>query len=89
MALECLGYDADDPLVVKALREIEELEVHDSVKVDDEVFPTLHLQPCFSPVWDTALLTNALVEAGVPQDHPALQKAGRYLMSRQTKTVGD
>ncbi|NJN70573.1 MAG: hypothetical protein HC801_10060 [Nitrospira sp.] len=89
MALECLGYDADDPLVVKALREIEELEVYDSVMVEGEVLPTLHLQPCFSPVWDTALLTNALVESGVPQDHPALQKAGRYLISRQTKTVGD
>jgi squalene-hopene/tetraprenyl-beta-curcumene cyclase len=89
MALECLGYGADDPLVVKALREIEELEVYESVMVDGELLPALHLQPCCSPIWDTALLTNALVEAGVPQDHPALQKAGRYLMSRQTKAVGD
>ncbi len=89
MALECLGYDADDPLVVKALREIEELEVYDSVMIDGEAAPTLHLQPCFSPIWDTALLTNALVEAGFPQDHPVLQKAGRYLISRQTKSVGD
>lgn len=89
MALKCLGYKADDPLVVKALREIEELEVYDSVMVNGESVPTLHLQPCFSPVWDTALLTNALIEAGVPHDHPALQKAGLYLMSRQTKTIGD
>lgn len=29
-----------------------------------------HLQPCFSLIWDTALLTNALIEAGVSQDHP-------------------
>jgi squalene-hopene/tetraprenyl-beta-curcumene cyclase len=65
------------------------LEVYDSTTIDGEVVATLHLQPCFSPIWDTALLTNALVEAGVPQDHPGLQKAGRYLMSRQTKTVGD
>ena len=74
MALQCLGYDADDPLVVKALREIEALEVYDSAMVDGESVPTLHLQPCFSPIWDTALLMNALVEAGVSQDHPALQK---------------
>lgn len=89
MALECLGYKADDPLVVKALREIEELEVYDSVMMDGESVSTVHLQPCFSPIWDTALLTNALIEAGVSQDHPLLQKAGRYLMSRQAKTVGD
>lgn len=89
MALQCLGYDADDPLVVKALREIEELEVYDSAQVDGQRLPTLHLQPCFSPVWDTALLVNALVESGMPQDHHALQKAGAYLISRQTKKVGD
>ena len=89
MALECLGYKADDPLVVKALREIEELEVYDSAMMDGERVSTVHLQPCLSPIWDTALLTNALIEAGVSQDHPSLQKAGRYLMSRQAKTVGD
>ncbi|HEX5544290.1 MAG TPA: prenyltransferase/squalene oxidase repeat-containing protein, partial [Nitrospira sp.] len=43
MALQCLGYDADDPLVVKALREIEELEVYDSTRIDGEIVPTLHL----------------------------------------------
>ncbi len=89
MALQCLGYGTDDPLVVKALREIEDLEVYDSVQLEGRRVPTLHLQPCFSPIWDTALLVNALVEAGLPQDHQVLQKAGAYLISRQTKTVGD
>ena len=89
MALHCLGYKEDDPLVVKAFREIEELEVYDSVMVEGESVATLHLQPCFSPIWDTALLANALIESGVPQDHPALQRAGRYLISKQAKAVGD
>lgn len=89
MALQCMGYDADDPLVVKALREIEELEVYDSVELDGRAVPALHLQPCFSPIWDTALLINAMIESGMPQDHPALQKAGAYLMSRQAKKEGD
>jgi squalene-hopene/tetraprenyl-beta-curcumene cyclase len=30
-----------------------------------------------------------LVEAGLPQDHPSLQKAALWLMARQTRTVGD
>ncbi len=89
MALQCMGYDADDPLVVKALREIEELEVYDSVELDGRSVPALHLQPCFSPIWDTALLINAMIESGMPQDHPALQKAAAYLMSRQAKKEGD
>jgi squalene-hopene/tetraprenyl-beta-curcumene cyclase len=89
LALRCLGYELDDPLVVKALQEIEELEVYEDVRLDGQQVPALHLQPCFSPIWDTALLVNALIEAGLPQDHPALLKAGAYLLSRQTKTVGD
>ena len=89
MALQCLGYQVDDPLVRKALQEIEDLEIYDTVSIGDQRAEAMHLQPCHSPIWDTSLLMNALIEAGVPQDHPALQKAGAYLMSRQTKTVGD
>ena len=89
VALKCLGYHTDDPLIVKALREIEELEVCEVVTDGDQRVESLHLQPCFSPVWDTALLMNALVEAGLPQNHHALVKAANWLVSRQTRAVGD
>ncbi|HTL60319.1 MAG TPA: squalene--hopene cyclase [Nitrospira sp.] len=89
MALQCLGYHADDPLVRKALKEIEDLEVYDTVSIADQRVEALHLQPCHSPIWDTSLLMNALVETGMPQDHPALQRAAAYLISRQTKAIGD
>jgi squalene-hopene/tetraprenyl-beta-curcumene cyclase len=89
VALRCLGYQVDDPLVQKSLREIELLEVYSPVSIGDQRVEALHLQPCHSPIWDTALLMNALIETGLPQDHPAIQKAGEYLVSRQTKTVGD
>jgi squalene-hopene/tetraprenyl-beta-curcumene cyclase len=89
VALRCLGYQVDDPVVQKALREIEDLEVYDGIGIGEQRVETLHLQPCHSPIWDTSLLMNALVEAGMPQDHPSLQKACAYLMSRQTKSVGD
>lgn len=89
VAMRCLGYDVDHPSVVKALREIEALEVYDVARDGQEPVETLHLQPCFSPVWDTALLMNALVESGMPQHHPALQKAAAWLCSRQATAVGD
>jgi squalene-hopene/tetraprenyl-beta-curcumene cyclase len=89
MALQCLGYQDDDPVVRKVFHEIEELEVYDSVSIGDQRVEALHLTPCHSPVWDTALLVNAFIETGMPQDHPSLQKAAAYLVSRQTKTVGD
>ncbi len=47
LALRCLGCGPDHPQVVKAFREIEALEVDGG--------ETLHLSPCVSPVWDTAL----------------------------------
>jgi squalene-hopene/tetraprenyl-beta-curcumene cyclase len=89
VALRCLGYGVDDPLVKKALGEIEELEVRDTVQVDGRRVEAMHLQPCFSPVWDTSLLVNALIEAGMSQDHPALIKAGSWLISKQAQAVGD
>ena len=89
MALHCLGYQNDDSLVVKAMQEIEDLEVHDRVYVNGQCVDAMHLQPCHSPIWDTALLINALSDAGMPQDHPALQKAATWLLSKQTKTVAD
>ncbi len=50
-------------------RELEKLELEDE--------ETLHVQPCFSPVWDTALAIEALVGRRVcPPDDPALLKAG-------------
>ena len=81
LALHALGYGTDHPLISKAMSEIEELEV--------ETEDMLHLQPCFSPIWDTCLLTNTLVESGLPPTHPALLKAGHWMLSQQTKKVGD
>ncbi|HEU4686085.1 MAG TPA: squalene--hopene cyclase [Nitrospira sp.] len=89
VALRCLGYQVDDPLVQKALHEIEELEIYDQVTIGDQRIDAMHLQPCHSPIWDTSLLVNALIESGMANDHPALQRACTYLLARQTKTVGD
>ena len=89
MALHCLGYRHDDPLVVKAMREIDELAIHDQVHENGNRVDAMHLQPCHSPIWDTSLLMNTLIECGMPQDHPALQKAAGWLLSKQTTTVGD
>ena len=81
VALRCLGYGVDHSLVRKALGEIEALEVHDG--------DLLHLQPCFSPVWDTPLTMNALIESGLPPDHPDLLRAARWVFTRQCRKVGD
>ena len=47
---------------------------------------TLFFQPCFSPVWDTAIAAYALGEAGY--DSP-LRKAADWLLSREIRRKGD
>ncbi len=86
-ALMALGYPVSHPLVQKALREVEALEIDTPASAEKP--PTLHLQPCHSPVWDTALTINALVERGLPVDHEVLSRASSWLRSRQTQKVGD
>ncbi len=53
---DALGLAKDDPLLVRARGAVERLLV---VKRDEA-----YCQPCFSPVWDTALAAHALLEAG-------------------------
>jgi squalene-hopene/tetraprenyl-beta-curcumene cyclase len=81
IALRCLGFEVEHALVEKAFKQIESLEVEDG--------RTLHLQPCFSPVWDTSLAVNALLASGLPADHPSLVDACRWLLTKQTWKNGD
>jgi squalene-hopene/tetraprenyl-beta-curcumene cyclase len=83
VALECLGYSDDHPLMQKQLKHFEELEVDDVVNND------FRMQPCLSPVWDTAITGVALAESDVPADHPALQKAADWLLNKEVHLRGD
>ena len=49
----------------------------------------MRMQSCVSPVWDTALTTLSLLEAGVSSEHPSLQKSSKWLACRQVTTGGD
>src|SRR5262249_20661124 len=50
---------------------------------------SLHYQPCPSPIWDTALAVNALVESDLPPDHVALRRAAEWMIPRQVLMPGD
>ena len=81
MALQALGYAEDHPLVKKAEADFTGLFVHDPAD--------FRIQPCLSPVWDTAITTVALGESGVPKNHPSLQKAAAWLEAREVRFAGD
>ncbi|MEN9520380.1 MAG: hypothetical protein RLZZ381_2968 [Cyanobacteriota bacterium] len=81
LALRSLGYNLDDPVVQRGLTAVDRfsLETEDSYRI----------QPCVSPVWDTAWCLRALAESGIAADHPALVKAGEWLLDRQILDYGD
>jgi squalene-hopene/tetraprenyl-beta-curcumene cyclase len=81
LAMRLLGYAEDHPLVTGQLKEIEALAIEDQEE--------LHYQPCVSPVWDTSLAANALIESGLPADHEALRRAGQWLLDKQILVSGD
>jgi squalene-hopene/tetraprenyl-beta-curcumene cyclase len=81
IALRCLGYDNNHPLTASQIRELERLEIEEG--------DTLRVAPCFSPVWDTALVMNALVESGLPSDHAAILEAAEWVLSHEVREVGD
>jgi squalene-hopene/tetraprenyl-beta-curcumene cyclase len=81
LALRLLGYPDDHVLVRGQLKELEALGV--------ESRDRFHLQPCVSPVWDTALAMNALLASGASADHPALLRATDWLVDRQVLVAGD
>ena len=83
MALKCLGYPDDHPLVVDGLQGLEGLEIPDPEN------DSIRVQPCHSPVWDTAISTYALAMSDDLDGHPALEKAKRWLLSKEVKTAGD
>jgi len=81
LALHCLGYDKEDPVVKKGLNALANFAL--------EGKDTLVLQSCISPVWDTALALKALQDADVPKDHPSLVKAAEWLVDREVRIPGD
>src|SRR6476620_7873542 len=81
IALKALGYPDDHPQVVRAERELKKLE--------HETENSVRIEPCFSPVWDTAIVAICLAESGVPATHPALAKASSWLMDKEIRFRGD
>jgi squalene-hopene/tetraprenyl-beta-curcumene cyclase len=81
IALRCLGYSLDDPQMIRALDEFEKLGIEEK--------DTFRMQPCMSPVWDTAYALFALGEAGMPPTDPRMVKAADWLLQKQVRKPGD
>jgi squalene-hopene/tetraprenyl-beta-curcumene cyclase len=81
ISLRCLGYADDSPEMRWALQQLEDLMIEEG--------DTIRLQPCFSPVWDSALTLIALADSDVPCEAAAVTKGVRWLLDREVRRSGD
>ncbi|MFM8418613.1 MAG: squalene--hopene cyclase [Verrucomicrobiota bacterium] len=81
IALKALGYPDDHPEVLRAH--------HELVKLMHETKDSVRIEPCFSPVWDSAIVSICLRESGVPAHHPKMIKAAHWIMDREIRFAGD
>ncbi len=81
MAYKCMGLPDNHPAICKELAELAAFEIEEG--------DTIRMQPCISPVWDTALVINSLIDSGHAADSEAVRKAAEWLLSKQTTRKGD
>lgn len=81
LALRCLDYDVADPIIERGFQALDRFSIETDV--------TYRVQPCVSPVWDTAWVMRSLLESGIAPDHPALVSGGEWLLSKQILDYGD
>lgn len=75
------GYSTRHPVILEAIKGMRGLLCKPN--------GLIHIQNSTSTIWDTALLSHALQDAGVLPDDPSIQKAGQYLLSKQQDKFGD
>ncbi|MFI6235521.1 squalene--hopene cyclase [Micromonospora sp. NPDC050784] len=85
MALHLLGYPLDHPVLRAGLTGLDRFTVREQTPDG----PIRRLEACQSPVWDTALAVIALSDAGLPAGHPALVRAGGWLLDEEIQVRGD
>ncbi len=83
IALDVLGYRDDSPEMRECWKQL-----HDLV-LTDEADETCRIQPCKSPVWDTAITLRALLAGGLTGNEPAVARGVDWLLDRQILDPGD
>jgi squalene-hopene/tetraprenyl-beta-curcumene cyclase len=82
IALELMGFEKTHPDVVTAKQALRRLLI-----VQEE---EAYCQPCFSPIWDTALASHAMLETADRDESSSAIRALDWLADRQiTDFVGD
>ncbi|MBL8800270.1 MAG: squalene--hopene cyclase, partial [Planctomycetia bacterium] len=81
ISLRCLGYADGSPEMRWAMKQLDDLMIEEG--------DTIRLQPCLSPVWDTALSLVGLADAGVKLPDAPAERGVRWLLDREVRRRGD
>ncbi len=81
IALTALGYAEDSPELAYCHRTLQGLVI--------ETGEIARVQPCKSPVWDTAIALRALAAASQAASDLQVQRAASWLLKREVRKAGD
>jgi squalene-hopene/tetraprenyl-beta-curcumene cyclase len=81
VALKALGF-GDESTEMQYCRQ----RLRDLVIEQDH---SARLQPCKSPVWDTALTLRALADSGLDGQYSAMERGVHWLLAQEIRTRGD
>jgi squalene-hopene/tetraprenyl-beta-curcumene cyclase len=81
IVLKALGLSQDDPEMRWVMGQLDDLGIEED--------GTLRLQPCKSPVWDTALALIGAADAGQSPNSEEITSAVRWLLDREVRMAGD
>lgn len=85
IALYLRGYDMDHPVQIKAMAGLDGFTIRERTPQGW----VRRLEACQSPVWDTGLALTALLDAGTPDDDPALIRAANWMLDQEISVKGD
>jgi squalene-hopene/tetraprenyl-beta-curcumene cyclase len=81
VVLKCLDVPPDDMEMQWVMGQLDALGIEED--------GALRLQPCKSPVWDTALSLIALADCSKPGDAEEVETAVRWLLDKEVRRAGD
>lgn len=81
IVMNALGIDRDDPRVVRAEQDL------DAFFIEEEGM--IHIQPCFSPVWDTGIALYAMNDCGLDAHDACAARAASWLVRKECVFRGD
>ncbi|NBX31551.1 MAG: squalene--hopene cyclase [Planctomycetes bacterium] len=96
VVFHALGVKRSDPLVLRAEKDLDAFFIEERAAFSGAPasapasLETIHIQPCFSPVWDTGIAGYALADCGLTASSDrSFDRATAWLRAKEVRWTGD